>query len=207
MDSVFESVFSGIGAFVYRCRNDKDYTMEYMAGGVALLLGYQPEDIIGNKHTSYVGLTVKEDEVGVFEEVDRAIEAQAPWDVAYRVVHKKGHHVWLRERGTAIYEDGKLSYLQGLVVGAEAEFALREKMETQIVDNRVAASDIVALTNQISGSVRQLSMLSINARIEAARSGEVGKGFAVVADEMKVLSQRNAEVANKIAEQVKHFHN
>ena len=45
-------------------------------------------------------------------------------------------------------------------------------------------------------------MLSTNARIEAARSGDAGKGFAVVANEMKMLSERNAGLADQIAEQV-----
>ena len=89
----------------------------------------------------------------------------------------------MRERGSAVYQDGDLAYLQGLVVGAEAEFNLREQLEEQVADTRVATSDIVGLTGQNTSSVKVLSMLSINAGIEAARSGEAGKGIAVIANE------------------------
>lgn len=202
MDSVFESVFSEIDAFIYRCRNDKDYTMQHMAGGVRRLLGYGPEDIIGNARASYVGLTAEEDKDRVFGEVDAAIEAHQPWDVAYRLTHLNGQHVWVRERGTAVYEDGELTHLQGLVVGAKAEFNLREQLEKQVEDTRVATDDIIGLTGQITSSVKVLSMLSINAGIEAARSGEAGKGFAVVAHEIKTLADRNVVWADKIADQI-----
>lgn len=202
MDSVFESIFGAVDAFIYRCNNDSAYTMEYMAGGVQRLIGYPPNDILKNAKTSYVDLTVEDDRTRVFAEVDEAIDARKTWDIAYRLTHKEGQQIWVRERGNAVFEDGKVAYLQGLVVGAGAEFDLRDRLERRVQESRTASKDIVGLTKQITSSVRELSMLSTNARIEAARSGEAGKGFAVVANEMKTLSERNAGLADKIAEQV-----
>lgn len=203
MTSVFDSVFSSIDAFVYRCKNDRDYTMEYLAGAVTRLIGYAPSDILQNAKVSYVGLTLDVDKDRVFGEVDAAIEAGKAWNVTYRLTHKTGQPVWVRERGCAVYQDGELAYLEGLVVSAEAEFDLRRKLEENADESRILSKDIVGLTHQITGSVRELSMLSINARIEAARSGEAGKGFAVVANEMKDLADRNAGWAGKIADRVR----
>jgi hypothetical protein len=176
--------------------------MEHMSGQVSQLLGYRADDILCNALISYVGLTHEEDKERVFGEVDAAIELAQPWDVAYRINHQKGHSVWVRERGNAVYERGELVYLQGLVVNATAEFDLHAKLERGRGEATRATRDIVHLTEQITTSVRELSMLSINARIEAARSGEAGKGFAVVANEIKTLADRNAGWADKITSRI-----
>jgi len=79
---------------------------------------------------------------------------------------------------------------------------LREDMAASLARTTKANKDVLAMTENITGSVRELSMLSINARIEAARSGEAGLGFAVVANEMKALAERNAVWADKITERL-----
>ena len=162
MESVYDSIFGAIDAFVYRCRNDADYTMEYIAGGVDSLLGYAAEDLLGNATVSYVGLVLAEDTEDMVRDIDLAIENSETWDVSYRVHHKDGHPIWLRERGNAVFEGGELVYLQGLIVGARAEIALREDMAASLTRTTKANQDVLAMTENISGSVRELSMLSIN---------------------------------------------
>ena len=205
MDSIFESVFGDIHAFVYRCRNDSDYTMEYMTNGVERITGYAKADILHNAGVSYVGLTPEIDRDRIFGEVDAAIEVGKSWDITHRLVHRRGHHIWVRERGTAIFEGGEPPHLQGLVVGAEAEADLRTSLEQRIADVETTSANIVGLTKRITGAVRALSMLSINARIEAARTGPAGQGFAVVANEIKTLADQNAGFADQITDQVRNM--
>ncbi len=60
--------------------------------------------------------------------------------------------------------------------------------------------EIVQIVKKIAGDTK---LLSLNARIEAARSGAAGKGFTVVAGEVRTLSLQteagNQEIAEKIA--------
>ncbi|MEM6939668.1 MAG: methyl-accepting chemotaxis protein [Pseudomonadota bacterium] len=206
MEAIYDSVFSSVDAFVYRCRNDAQSTMEFMAGQVALLLGYSPDEIIQNKRVAYGDLIFAEDKVLLTAAVDKAIEAGESWDVTYRLTPLQGEKVWVRERGNAVYENGELAYLQGLVVSANAEYEMREKLESSLQKTGKVSADIASLTTEITGSVRELSMLSINAGIEAARSGDAGKGFAVVASEMRALANRNATLAEKITSRVADLH-
>jgi len=46
---------------VFRCRNDKQWTMEYISAGSLRLTGYRPSEIINNARISYDRLIVEED--------------------------------------------------------------------------------------------------------------------------------------------------
>lgn len=200
MLDVFESIFSSVEIFAYRCKNDDDYTMEFMEGAVRPLTGYAREDILHNAKVSYVGLTHDADVDRVFAEVDLAIEHKRPWDVAYRLKKPDGSLQDVRERGCAVFEKGTLTYLQGVVTGAQAEISLRSQLETTLAENEATTKELMATTAKITDSLKHLNMLSINARIEAARCGDVGRGFAVVAEEIKRLADTNSQWAVVISE-------
>ena len=55
-----------------------------------------------------------------------------------------------------------------------------------------------ASNKQIAGIARQVNILAINAKIEAARAGDAGRGFAVVAEAINELSQKTASAAEGI---------
>ncbi|WP_278744532.1 methyl-accepting chemotaxis protein [Ligilactobacillus agilis] len=62
-----------------------------------------------------------------------------------------------------------------------------------------AVEQVKQLTSQIIAIAQQTNLLSLNAAIEAARSGEAGKGFAVVAQEIGKLASQSSDVANEIS--------
>lgn len=199
---VYESIFSNIDAFVYRCAFDDDHTMESMFGSVQRLTGHDARDLIGNSTASYASLIHPEDAQSVRAVVEKAIATGSSWNCAYRLKHRSGDYVHVRERGAGVHLDGQIAYLEGQVANAEAELELRAALQRKVDETAENNKEILEIAKNIITSVEALSLLSVNASIEAARSGQAGLGFSVVANEIKVLADGNAKWAAEIARKI-----
>ncbi len=63
--------------------------------------------------------------------------------------------------------------------------------------------EIVGIAKQISDISFQLTILSLNASVEAAHAGEFGAGFEVIASEMRALSESSAGFSDRVSDVVK----
>lgn len=69
---------------------------------------------------------------------------------------------------------------------------------------RAQLKDIDGIVGDIGAISAQTKLLSLNARIEAARAGDQGRGFAVVATEIGNLAQRTEESLSAISDHSAH---
>lgn len=77
-----------------------------------------------------------------------------------------------------------------------------ENIQKQTQQNNESVEKIIAAVSYISDIADQTNLLSLNASIEAARTGETGKGFAVVAEEIGKLANQSNEASTEISELV-----
>lgn len=111
-----------IPGVVYRCRNDKAWTMLYLSEACLTLTGYSPAELLGNNKLTYASIIHPDDRGAVEQSVQTAVQAGKDFRCTYRVLCKSGVTKWVREVGKAVKEDGdKRSVLQGYIVDITAE--------------------------------------------------------------------------------------
>jgi hypothetical protein len=122
-----------------------------------------------------------------------------PYLVEYRLMTAKRGYVWFRERcATVRNEDGEAMVSAGAIRDISDEYSAKELHQINLKNteqNMLKISDIAETVNQVA---MQLTILSMNAKIEAARAGQAGRGFAVVAGEVSKLAAHTTNAMNEI---------
>ena len=75
-----------------------------------------------------------------------------------------------------------------------------KKLMSEMKNIQSSSNEILGVATTLSTFAHKIDLLSMNASIEAAHSGEAGKGFAVIAHEIKELAAQTSQWSNKIAD-------
>jgi len=110
------TLMSNLPGMAYRCRNDADWTMEFISEGCRELTGYNAADLVDNRVIAYGQLIHASDRDDVWKRVQTALDSKTPFDLVYRIVTARGEEKWVMERGRGIYsERGDLLALEGFI--------------------------------------------------------------------------------------------
>ena len=147
-DALVRSLVANIPGAVYRCACDADWTMEWISDEIERISGYPAEDFVGSSQRTFASVIHPDDREQVERSVLDGVEAQRPFTLEYRVVHRVDGVRWVLERGQVLEADGR-RWLDGAIFDITArraaEEALREReiVEAQLDEVRASRARIV----------------------------------------------------------------
>lgn len=127
----FETLTKNIKGFAYRCKNDINWTMEYLSDGCFDVTGYHPEDFIDNKKVAYNDIIHPNHQHLLWEEWQEILSKKKTFTGEYEIIRVDGKVAWVWEQGCGVYDsNGKLLALEGFIMDIterkENENKLRE---------------------------------------------------------------------------------
>ncbi len=104
------AIIANIQGVVYRCKNDDQWTMEYLSEGCFKLTGYKPEELINNSMLSFSNLVLDEYRKSMLSQNNPVYEHE------YLITTKNGEEKWVIDRGQMIFsEDGQVIAQEGIL--------------------------------------------------------------------------------------------
>ncbi|MDP1964268.1 MAG: PAS-domain containing protein [Reyranella sp.] len=137
------SLLANVPGMVYRCKNDRDWTMEFASEGCRALLGIASEDLVGGS-TTYSQLIHPDDRELVWEKVQRDFTANHPFELEYRVRHADGSWRWVWDRAHPI---GVGSDMVEAMEGFILDITERKEAERELARTKDNLSDAIDSVN------------------------------------------------------------
>jgi hypothetical protein len=195
----YESVVGNIDGFLFQCLGPGGgyRFLEVTPIGFKRITGHDASEFVGRSERSFADL-LWNDHGAELQAQTETIEADKRWSFHYPIRTKGGGKRLILESGWSEF-DAALGQivLKGLVLDAR-DLGAAEADEAAF-KSRIEA--IMGYTQAIERLLDHLRLLSLNARIEAARAGGEGSGFAQVSSEMKLLANRASGLVSGISGQ------
>lgn len=110
------NLLDSLPAMVYRCRNNRHWTMEYVSEGCVDLTGYRPDQLINSQVVTFNSLIHPEDRDRVWAEVQQSLQVSRPACLDYRLISAQGTIRSVHERAIGIYSDnGDVLGVEGII--------------------------------------------------------------------------------------------
>ncbi|WP_404982777.1 PAS domain-containing protein [Cobetia marina] len=113
-------LIKGLPAMVYRARNNRHWSMEYISDGCLAITGLSPRDLLDHPSLTYGDMIHPEDADRVWDQVQAALQAHTPFTLAYRIRHRDGDVRRVQEKGHGIYSpDGTPLAVEGIIFAVD----------------------------------------------------------------------------------------
>lgn len=136
-ERMVSTLMGNLPGAAYRSRIDAERTLEFVSEGCREITGYEADELVGNRVTSFGALIHPDDEAQVRTSIEEAISSGKPFELTYRIRESGGMERWVWERGQGIpSESGDIEYIEGFMTDVtekrrmEVQFLRAQRMES-----------------------------------------------------------------------------
>ncbi len=195
---VLSTLMGNLPGMAYRCRNDKERTMEFVSKGSYDLTGYKSSAFVGNKIVSIRELAHPEDRQRVWDSIQKALKRRRHFQATYRIVTSRQKVRWVYNKGMGVYSP------QGDIIAIEGFLS-------DITPHKLAEEQLEQSKKQLSIHAEHLHTVLEGERTEIAREihDELGQILTVLKLDLfglrKSLPQDNFPVQARIDSMMEHL--
>lgn len=117
-----DMIMPNLPCMLYRCKNDRNWTFEFVSEGCLEVTEYQPYEITNSLHFNYMQLIHPDDQHRVWEHVQSQINKQRSFQIIYRILTRSNKVKWVMERGKGIFSGSEeLLTLEGVIIDLSSD--------------------------------------------------------------------------------------
>jgi PAS domain S-box-containing protein len=155
------TLISNLPGMAYRCRNDSDWTMEFVSEGSLGLTGYAPGDLVDNCRVAYGELIHPDDRNLVWEAVQAALREDRPFQISYRIVTPTGEK-WVWEQGQSVLAPGgEVVALEGFVTDITERVSAKRNLEQRIEERTRELSTLLEVSHDVNAMLELEPLLGL----------------------------------------------
>ena len=114
---LLSTLINNTPGMIYRCKNDRDYSFEFVSDGSVDVTGYEPHEMVGNPNFTFMGITHQDDRKMAWDNVQNKVINQKKFQLIYRIITRSGSIKWVWEHGNGVFSStGELLALEGIIL-------------------------------------------------------------------------------------------
>ena len=191
------SMMSNLPGMVFRCKNDRDYTMNFISDGCVDICGYPASSLIASKGLSFGSLMLPEDADRVWKEIQDGLRTSNLYRTTYRIRTDSGEVRTVWEQGRGVLKGRELVAVEGFISDITA--TARVDDYTRVEVDRLAGNLIklaegkLDLNMIVSKGDRYTEAARENFKLINASLGRAVEAIASLARDVNALSAAAVE--------------
>lgn len=123
------TLINNLPGFIYRCLNDKNWTMEYLSPQVEEITGYKVDDFLFNKNLAFNDIIHPDYRDLLWNKWQELLPKKEVFEFEYPIITKSGEIRWVWERGRGIYnEKDEVIFLEGFITDVTEKVLFKQQI-------------------------------------------------------------------------------